>query len=122
MLFLLERRRGRELAAQLKALEEQTAKRNRQDDTARQSSDEYRRQVDADRRLDAEDRAAEYRRQADADRRLADEYRWQADEDRRLAAEALQRAEQRMMEQHLAMLTLMVKWLDVIDRNRKPAP
>lgn len=89
MLFLLERRRGRELAAQLKALEEQTA---------------------------------EHNRQADADRRLADEYRRQADEERRLAAEALQRAEQRMMQEHLAMMALMVKWLDAIDRNRAPAP
>ena len=45
MLFLAERRRGRELAAQLKALEEQTAE-------AR--ADEYRRQVDEERRLAAE--------------------------------------------------------------------
>lgn len=122
MLFLLERRRGRELAAQLKALEEQTAEHNRQADATRRLSaeeraDEYRRQADEERRL-----ADEYRRQADEERRLAAEYRRQVDEERRLAADALQRAEQRMVELNLAMMALMVKWLDATDRNRKPAP
>ena len=125
MLFLAERRRGRELMAQLKAMEEQTAEINRQADEDRRlyaeaRADEYRRQADEDRRLAAEARADEDRRLA-AEARDA-EYRRQADEDRRLAAEALQRAELRMMEQHLAMMTLMVKFTDVIDRNRKPPP
>lgn len=70
MLFLAERRRGRELAARLKA---------------------------------AMAREAEYRQQADAER---------------------QRAEQRMAEQHQAMMALIAKLSDAIDRsgygNHKP--
>lgn len=52
-----------------------------------------------------------------ADARAA-EYRRQAAEDRRLYAEERQRAEQRMVEQHYAILALIAKLSDAIDRNR----
>lgn len=52
----------------------------------------------------------------------ADEERQNADEERRRADEARQRAEQRMVEQHQAMMALIAKMSDAIDRNRKPAP
>ena len=63
----------------------------------------------------AEERARE---RAEEERQRAAEERRLADEERQRAAEERQRAEQRMAEQHQAMMALIAKVSDAIDRDR----
>ena len=51
-------------------------------------------------------------------REKADAERQHIAEERRLYAEERRRAEQRMVEQHLAIMALIAKLSDAIDRNR----
>ena len=107
MLFLLERRRNAAINA---ALAERVKAAELRADEERQNADEERKRAD------------EARQNADEERRRANEARQNADEERKRADEARQRAEQRMEEQHQAMMALIAKMSDAIDRNRKPAP
>lgn len=93
MLFLQERRRTMAMADLMKASEERAA----------------------EERQRAEQRADEERQRAAEERRLYAEERQRAEE---RAAEERQRAEQRMAEQHQAILALLAKMSDAIDRNR----
>ena len=125
MLFLRERRHNAVVNA---ALEERVKAAEQRADEERQRADEERQRNAEERRLaDAErQRISEERRLADAERqRIAEERQQQIDEERRLAAEERrlaaeerQRAEQRIAEQHQAMLDLMVKLGDAVDHNR----
>ena len=117
MLFLRERRRNVALAEQVKVAQERAREKAEEE---RQRAAEERR-LAAEERQRAEQRATEERRLATEERRLAAEERQRAEqraaEERRLYAEERQRAEQRMEEQHQAMLTLIAKLSDTIDRN-----
>lgn len=89
MLFLQERRRNANMAELLKASEERAAE---------------------ERRLAAEERQR-------AEQRAAEERRLYAEE-RQLYAEERQRAEQRVEEQHQALMGLIARLADAIDRDR----